>query len=884
MQLHRGIFCGMMGKKGGKAMTYTAKLVDRAKERLLYWEREVKLDNQMGLTDINKAAENFYRGLLNIILDAELVNMNLMKMDFPAVDLAEKDGGLCVQVTSTEDRDKINHTLTKFFERDLQRVYSRLIVVIIGTKPKYSKTPFPTKDGFALDRDGDIWDTAGLLQQIEGLDDGKLKRVDEYLTRELGEGKRPALRLPIGESLGVDGFVGREAELAEMAQAIADGVKPVVLWGLGGMGKTELACQFGRKYTAGRVFFARFRESFYGTVADSIALGIPGVAERPMDGAQRYCLAMEQLRLCSQKDVLIVDNADGGSRFEELKDEAYRALCALPLRLIVTTRHKVNRAIEVRRLENGELYRIFENHEATVTREQMDALIAAAEGHTLTVDLMARTLAQSWGTVKPEDILRALDEGNLAQKQFPAVYSDHDPREARRQERIYARLAALFDLSAIGEAGRTVLGCATLLPEGGMEESLFYLALPEALREELDSLEKRGWLNREKGVLRIHPVVRLVCRTELKPTEENCKAFLRGIDNQYDRKQYDHEKFRQMAEVFETASNLLEDKTGVWASLAGYLWNQVAETQRALACNLRSVQICEQHQPDSNHLSIGYNNVCVTYYALGDHKQALKYQLKALEIWERVLPPEHPDLATSYNNVGVTYDELGDHNQALAYKLKALAICERVLPPEHPDLAIGYNSTGYTYGALGEHKQALEYQLKAIGICERVLPPEHPDLAASYNNVSATYYGLGEHKQALEYQLKALGIRERVLPPEHPDLALSYNNVGYTYGELGDHEKELEYKLKALGIWERVLPGNHPSLALSLNNIAWTYYALGQIGEAATHMRRAADIINRSTLPENHPDRVNVNKWADRLEAEARKPKRRGWLARLFGK
>ena len=842
MQLHRGIFCDMMGKKGGIAMTYTAKLVDRAKERLLYWEREVKLDNQMGLTDINKAAENFYRGLLNIILDAELVNMNLMKMDFPAVDLAEQGGGLCVQVTSTEDRDKINHTLTKFFERDLQRIYSRLIVVIIGTKPKYNKTPFPTKEGFVLDRDGDIWDTAGLLQQIEGLDDGKLKRVDEYLTRELGEGKRPALRLPIGESLGVDGFVGRGAELAEMAQAIADGVKPVVLWGLGGMGKTELACQFGRKYTAGRVFFARFRESFYGTVADSVALGIPGVAERPLDGAQRYCLAMEQLRLCSQKDVLIVDNADGGSRFEELKDETYRALCALPLRLIVTTRHKVNRAIEVRRLENGELYRIFENHDATVTREQMDALIAAAEGHTLTVDLMARTLAQSWGTVKPEDILRALDEGNLAQKQFPAVYSDHDPREARRQERIYARLAALFDLSAIGEAGRTVLGCATLLPEGGMEESLFYLALPEALRAELDSLEKRGWLNREKGMLRIHPMVRLICRTELKPTEENCKVFLHGIRNQYDRKQYDHAKFRQMAEVFETASNILEDKTGFWAGEAGYLWNELAETQRALKCNLRSVEKTEQHQPDSNNLAASYNNVGGTYRAMGDHKKTLEYVLKALGIQERVLPPEHPDLAISYNNVGLTY------------------------------------------GALGDHRQALEYLLKALAIRERVLPPDHPDLAISYGNVGSTYSALGEPQKALEYELKAISIFEKVLPKNHPHLATSYNNVGMTYGALGDHRQALEYQLKALGIWERVLPGNHPDLARSFNNIAWTYYRLGRFGEAATHMRRAADIINRSTLPETHPNRVNFNKWADRLESEARKPKRRGWLARLFGK
>ena len=65
-----------------------------------------------------------------------------------------------------------------------------------------------------------------------------------------------------------------------------------------------------------------------------------------------------------------------------------------------------------------------------------------------------------------------------------------------------------------------------------------------------------------------------------------------------------------------------------------------------------------------------------------------------------------------------------------------------------------------------------------------------------------------------------------------------------------------------------MLPGNHPSLALSCSNIAITYYDLGRIGEAATHMRRAADIINGSALLENHPDRVNYNKWAGELERE----------------
>ena len=858
--------------------TYTARLTERAKERLLYWEREVKLDNQRGLTDINKAAENFYRGLLNIILDAELINMNLIKMDYPAVDLAEKNGGLCVQVTSSEGRDKINHTLTKFFERDLQRVYSRLIVVIIGTKPKYNKTPFPTKDGFVLDRDADIWDTAKLLQQIEGLSGDKLKAVDEYLTRELGEAKRPALFLPIGETMGANGFVGREAELEKLAQTVGS-VKPLVLSGLGGMGKTELARRFGSTYSAGRVFFAQFRGSFYDTVADSVAFGIPGMEEQRLDAAQRYTLAMEQLRLCGEQDLLIIDNADGGARFADLKDETYEALCGLPLRLLLTTRHEVPGAIEVTRLANDELHRIFENHRVCARREELEELIRAVDGHTMTVDLMARTMVGGWKPVTPRMLLDALQEQSLKEQPYEPVGTDYN-RE-KRQDRIYDHLRIVFDVAGIPEEAKDVLRCAALLPEGGMEPELFGNALPEEARSALNGLLNHGWLQRKEGLVTIHPVVRLVCRTELEPTDGNCEEFLDGIRNQYDPKRYDHVKFRQMAELFEHASNTLEDKNGFWAGDAGYFWGEVAERQRALSCYLRSVEKCEQHQPDSKNLAAIYNNVGLTYGTLGDQQKALEYKLKALAILEQILPEDHPDLAVSYNNVGITYGDLGEYQKALEYKLKALEIQKRILPENHPDLARSCNNVGCTYGDLGENQKALDYQMKALAIWERILPENHPELAQSCNNVGVTYGDLGEYQKALEYKLKALAILERVLPEDHPDLALSYNNVGMTYSDLGDHQKALEYLLKALAIRERVLPENHPDLAQSFNNVGSAYYTQRKYEEALVHMRRAADIINRSTLPEYHPHRVDINKWADRFE---RKEKRWGWLARLFGK
>jgi len=44
---------------------------------------------------------------------------------------------------------------------------------------------------------------------------------------------------------------------------------------------------------------------------------------------------------------------------------------------------------------------------------------------------------------------------------------------------------------------------------------------------------------------------------------------------------------------------------------------------------------------------------------------------------------------------------------------------------------------------------------------------------------------------------------------------------------------------------------------------------MGQLQDAAQYMRRAADIISKSSLPEDNPYRVNYPSWADQFEKEA---------------
>ena len=113
----------------------------------------------------------------------------------------------------------------------------------------------------------------------------------------------------------------------------------------------------------------------------------------------------------------------------------------------------------------------------------------------------------------------------------------------------------------------------------------------------------------------------------------------------------------------------------------------------------------------------------------------MEYQLKALEIRERVLPPDHPDLAQSYSGIGNIYNDLGDFQKALEFFLKAMAILERVLPAGHPEIANACSNVGHTYGYLGAYSTALAYLERALAIAVKSLPQEHPELISLQKDV-----------------------------------------------------------------------------------------------------------------------------------------------------
>ena len=63
----------------------------------------------------------------------------------------------------------------------------------------------------------------------------------------------------------------------------------------------------------------------------------------------------------------------------------------------------------------------------------------------------------------------------------------------------------------------------------------------------------------------------------------------------------------------------------------------------------------------------------------GDYNRAIEYYKKALDIYQRILPPNHPDFAQSYNNIGLVFGNMGEYSKALTFYEKALEIYQKTL-------------------------------------------------------------------------------------------------------------------------------------------------------------------------------------------------------------
>ena len=108
------------------------------KKKLIELRSEVEVDNEIGQFDINKIVEDVYMHILNDVYGWDLKNANLLKENFPAIDLIDEKNMIVIQVTSTTDTTKLRSTIEKFKKLDDEYAIYDLKMFYIKDKPKFS--------------------------------------------------------------------------------------------------------------------------------------------------------------------------------------------------------------------------------------------------------------------------------------------------------------------------------------------------------------------------------------------------------------------------------------------------------------------------------------------------------------------------------------------------------------------------------------------------------------------------------------------------------------------------------------------------------------------------------------------------------------------------
>lgn len=164
-------------------------------------ESLVKLNNSVGLTDLNKISEDFFCHLLNKIFNLNLLNLNLEQSNHPAVDLGDEATRISIQITSDGSSQKVKDCVKKFKDHDLAKRFDKLRIVVIAiNKINFKRDPSPDTAFFKYQ--DDVLDLSDLTKLIGSLPVDQIEGIRDFLNNELNEHRRAGSNATISNEVG----------------------------------------------------------------------------------------------------------------------------------------------------------------------------------------------------------------------------------------------------------------------------------------------------------------------------------------------------------------------------------------------------------------------------------------------------------------------------------------------------------------------------------------------------------------------------------------------------------------------------------------------------------------------------------------------------------
>jgi len=606
-------------------------------------------------------------------------------------------------------------------------------------------------------------------------------------------------------------FTGRGVGLEQLRDNLMGGGKAVVLaqalYGLGGVGKTQMALEYAYRFMADYDLIWWIPAERADEIVSSLAelagrLGI-SVGENVTETAKT---ALESLRRgrSPARWLLIFDNAEDPKELEPF-------LPAGGGHILITSRNQtwsyLAEPLEIDVFNRPESIAHLLLHVPDLAQAEADRIAAALGDLPLAIEQAGAWLEQTG--MQAEEYLeqlrthapRVLELGEVAN--YPqSVITAWNMSIDRLQGRSPAA-ARLLQLCAFFSSGP--ISMALLYSDEMINSLLPYddsltekLVLGHVIRE----MSRLALIKVDQGSnsIQIHRLVQAVIRSQM--TEDEQEAACHEI----------HEVL-----VGARPRRGETDDPVNWERY-DLIWPHL-EPSRADECT----------QENTRQLLIDHVRFL---WKRGEYDAGLELARRLEARWEQQLGSEHRQTLYLRFQMANLLRSQGKFREAHDIDVHVLEKQREVLPPDHPHTLMTAGSLAADLRALGEFQQALERDQQTFERFKDQFGADHPRTLAVANNLAVSLRLVGDCFKAREIDQETLDRRRLVLGPSHPDSLCSEAYLARDIREAGLFSESVNMLRQTLDKCQQVLGDDLPDTLRTAKSLAVSLRKSGAQREA----------------------------------------------------
>lgn len=699
-------------------------------------------------------------------------------------------------------------------------------------------------------------------------------------------------------------FVGREQELSTLQQwsSSKDDCQSMAVFGLGGVGKTQIALEFAYRTREENPHYS----VFWVPATDHLAfeqaykqighmLNIPGIDAGGVDVKQLVKDALSDNKRIGPW-LMVIDNADDINMvFRQPTDDGFIApalIDYIPFSLngstLLTTR---NRRVAVKQASNNIIFlEIMGPEDAnkllgkSLLRQEILLDVDATEELLGLLGFLPLAINQAAAYINENDT--TIDEYtslfNDSETEVMKVLSEdfevHGRYKTMKNSIATTWAVSISQLTRTNPVAISYLSFMACLSNHNISQSLL-LSAPSKKQglEAVGALKAYSFISkREDGPsFDIHPLVHLATRNWLRNENKlqlwTNSAVLRlvellpdgGHENRTTWTAYlPHAKYlliSAMAAEGDLQVVVLAEKLGKCLYSNGEYSEAYQVYKRALELRIKDSGLENRETlRDMFGMAEALNHQ-------GKYKQAEYQHRKILELRKRVLGPKDPEVGRSMNYLAQAMYDGGKYVEAEQVHRDALELQNEVLHPEHPNTL---TTTGYLAQALGKqgkyeeaegmHRNLLETRLRVMG-------EEYPGTLATMSCLGVAQGDLGNYADAEQTHRRVLNLRLRILGNRHPHTLITKRWLADALLHQAKYEEAYSLNRETLELQTELLGAKHPNTILTLGNLGDIFFSQGQTDRAEKVYRQVLNLQIEVLGPE-HPETLGgMNSLANAL-------------------